>query len=153
MLLPEARVEAERLISLHGPDHLPALQAVLSQQFQVLQARSQLLLTLATITLTITGFSGPRIAGSHPLTGPLMAIGLSFVLLAVAMILFGTLRIRWVTQFIDPDDATACVARIITYRNRKTKLYIVELGCLVLGLAGYVSAVITYLFSGHELIH
>ena len=115
-----------------------------------MQSRSQLLLTLATITLTITGFSGPRIADANYLTGPLMAVGLSFVLLAVAMILLGTLRIRWVTQLIDPDQTIASIATIIAYRNRKTRLYIVELSCLVLGLAGYVSAVVTYLFLGSQ---
>ena len=86
MLIPDPHAEAERLLAVHGSDGLAKVQGILSQQFQVLQSRSQLLLTLATITLTITGFSGPRIADSNPFGGPLMAIGLCFVLLAVAMI-------------------------------------------------------------------
>ena len=48
---PERLAEAARLLALHRGDAAQAFAAV-SQQFQVLQGRSQVLLTLATLTLS-----------------------------------------------------------------------------------------------------
>lgn len=56
--------EAGWLLKLHGGGDaaLPACLKTASDQFTVIQTRSQLLLTLSTLTFTITGFSGPKIA-------------------------------------------------------------------------------------------
>ena len=141
---PTPPEEAAQLIALHGgAEHLPACLEVVARQFIVLQSRSQLLLTLATITLTITGFSGPKIAASGDIARVLMAVGLVFVLLAV-VILLGTLRVRWLTQF-QGASAQATLVEIIEYRNRKTKWYLLELSLLVIGLSCYVCAVVSYL--------
>jgi len=114
--------------------------------FDVLQARSQLLLTVGTLALTITGFSGPRIAESGEFARISMAVGIVFVLAAMVMLLLGGLRIRWISQLL-AEEARASLVRILEYRNRKTKLYFVELTLLVLGLASYVSSVVSYLLS------
>ena len=146
---PSPPEEAAQLIELYGGvERLPACIEVISKQFIVLQSRSQLLLTLATITLTITGFSGPKIAASGAFARCAMASGLLFVLLAV-VILLGTLRIRWLTQF-SGASAQATVTAILEYRNRKTRWYLLELGLLVIGLACYVSAVIYFLLDPRE---
>ena len=115
--------------------------------FDVIQARSQLLLTLATLALTITGFSGPKIAQTNLFARYSMALGIVFVLSAVVILLLGGLRIRWTTQFLG-DDARETLIRIIRYRNHKTRLYFVELGLLVIGLTAYVASVVTYLLYG-----
>ena len=52
--------EAGKLLERHGA--LLAVQQVIAHQFDVLQSRTHMMLTLATLTLTITGFSGPKIA-------------------------------------------------------------------------------------------
>ena len=99
--------EARHLLILGG-DLQGALNLLL-QQFSVLQTRAQLLLTVATIALTITGFSGPRIAAAGAFQRYAMAGGLAFVLASMLFIIGGSLRIRWVTQFRAPaggDDAS-----------------------------------------------
>src|SRR4051812_31485428 len=99
----DVRDEAARLLALHGgADRLASCLEVISRQFATIQSRTQLLLTLATITLTITGFSGPRIAESGEFARYSLVAGLGFVLLAVAVLL-STLRIRWLTQFHGTD--------------------------------------------------
>lgn len=140
----EAQREAERLLTLYD-GALPRCLDVLTHQFGVLQSRSQLLLTLATITLTITGFSGPRIAASGAVARWSLVVGLALVLLAVVLILLGTLRIRWMTQLVhDP----ASLAEAIAYRDRKTRKYLLQLAILVAGLTAYVCAVIAYFLTG-----
>jgi hypothetical protein len=137
--------EARQVLAmLGGPDSLGRTMEFLRHHFDVIQARSQLLLTLSTLALTITGFSGPKIAQTNAFARYSMAIGITFVLLGMVILLLGGLRIRWTTQFFE-QSAEATVARIIRYRNAKTRLYFVELTLLVIGLAAYVSAVVTYL--------
>ncbi len=127
--------------------NLTACQQVIAHQFDVLQARTHMMLTLATLTLTITGFSGPKIAASNVVSQYTMILGLVFVLAAVVVTLGGTLRIRWLTQ-IGQGEAEAVLQDMIAYRNQKTRLFRIELTLLVLGLTFYVASVITYMLVG-----
>ncbi len=150
--LPTPAAEAAHLLRQQGgPAHIADCTRLISTQFVVMQTRSHLLLTLATIILTITGFSGPRIASSGLFARASMAIGLVLVLAAV-IILLRAMRIRWLTQFIDEDPQALLVA-IITYRNHKTRLYLLYLVLITIGLSCYVMAVIAYLITGDPLDH
>jgi hypothetical protein len=143
VLLPDE--EARRILAmLGGSDSLGRSMEFLRHHFDVIQARSQLLLTLSTLALTITGFSGPKIAQTNAFARFSMAVGIVFVLLGMIILLVGGLRIRWTTQLYEatPEET---IARIIRYRNAKTRLYFVELTLLVIGLAAYVASVVTYL--------
>lgn len=124
-----------------------ACHGVVTQQFDVLQARTHMMLTLATLTLTITGFSGPKIAASNLFSRYTMVLGLVCVLVSIVVTLMGTLRIRWLTQIGGGANGEA-LADMIAYRNRKTRLFRVELTFLVIGLALYVSSVIAYMLVG-----
>lgn len=120
---------------------------LLSAQFQVLQARSQLLVSLVTITLTITGFSGPKIAESNLYSRVFLALGLGFSLAAAIILLLGILRLNWVTRDY-PEPFENLLERIIHRRNLKTRHYRAGLLCLVFGLGFYTTAVILYLAFG-----
>jgi hypothetical protein len=125
---------------------------LLMAQFSVLQTRSQLLLTVSTLALTITGFSGPRIAAAGDFQRYALAAGLALVLASMLLILGGSLRIRWVTQFRRPEggDDAALLAQIVCYRDRKTRLFFIEVCLLLAGLTAYVAAIIGY-FLGDKL--
>jgi hypothetical protein len=142
---PESRAEAERLLRISGGVK-PALDVLLGQ-FNVLQGRAQLLLTLATLVLTITGFSGPRIAAAGAFPRLALSLGLVLVLAAVSLVLASGLRIRWVTQFAAPDDA-ALLASVIDYRDRKTRAFALQLLLLGTGIAVYVAGVVVYFLKG-----
>lgn len=149
---PEAASEARSLLQNHGGEKgMAECLKVISQQFVVLQTRSQLLLTLATIVLTITGFSGPRIAASGTFARAAMAVGLLLTLVAVLMLLLN-LRIRWLTQFQGADPHTV-LTDIITYREGKRRAYLTIITVLMLGLASYVAAVIAFLITGEASSH
>jgi hypothetical protein len=144
----DAEEEATRLLELYkGERQLAETMEFVRHHFDVIQTRSQLLLTLATLALTITGFSGPKIAQTNLFARYSMAFGIVFVLSAVVILLLSGLRIRWTTQFLG-DDPRETLVHIIRYRNHKTRLYFVELGLLVIGLTAYVASVVTYLLYG-----
>ncbi len=116
----------------------------LHDQFNVIQARAQFLLSLGTLTLTITGFSGPKIAETNLFSRYSIAIGITLVLLSMVVLLLGTNRIRWVSQARCSNHADT-LAAIIRYRRLKTRLYVIELYLLVVGLSFYVASVISFL--------
>ena len=137
--------EAQHIIKLSKENqHVFAGLRILRDQFGVLQTRSSFILTLCTITLTITGFSGHRIAATNDTARILIALGLLFTLTCLIVLLIGSLRIHWSTQ-IRSDSPESTLSEIIKYRNSKTKLYIFELFLLAAGLVCYVSSVIVFL--------
>ena len=143
--LLNAEDEAREMVELFGgPERLGTAIEFLRHHFDVIQARSQLLLTLSTLALTITGFSGPKIAQTNLFARYSMTIGIVFVLVAIIVLLLGGLRIRWTTQFLGGEPEQTLI-RIIRYRNHKTRLYFLELALLVIGLTAYVASVVTYL--------
>lgn len=139
------REEAEHMLALRPqPGALASCLDLISQQLIVIQVRSQLLLTLSTLTLTITGFSGPQIARTSPFARYSIVAGVGCVLLSTILILVSSLRVRWVTQFAGAD-AISTLSEMIAYRNRKTVFYFWELFLIIVGLTSYVAGLITYL--------
>lgn len=132
---------------LGGPENLGKSMEFLRHHFNVIQARSQLLLTISTLALTITGFSGPKIAQTNDFARYSMAFGIAFVLAGMVFLLLGGLRIRWTTQLFE-DTPEQTLIRIIEHRNSKTRYYFLQLTLLVVGLSAYVASVITYLMNG-----
>ena len=140
--------EADWMMSMHGGGSgaLPACLNVVSHQFGVIQSRAQLMLTLSTLTLTITGFSGPQIAQSGMFARNAIIVGLAFVLLSTVLILMGSLRVQWGTQVTGATPRVVLV-KVLHNRNRRTQLYRAELLMIVIGLGSYVSSVIAYLLA------
>ncbi len=129
-----------------GPKSMPAILKVFQEQFIVLQSRTQMLLTLGTITLSITGFSGWRIREAGLWAQGLMAAGLAVVVVAMLVIMMVSLRVRWVTQFCSKDHFDQIV-QIIEYRNWRTKMYILELALLLLGITLYSGSLLMYVLN------
>jgi len=113
--------------------------------YDILQARSSLLLSLVAVVLTITGFSGPTIAASGTFSKICIGYGLSFVLIASILILAGPLQLRWATQW-KGDTLDDSLINLIRRRNARTRKYHIAVGFLVMGLLGYVGSVIGFLF-------
>lgn len=125
----------------------PECYAVLNGHYSVLQTRNQMMLALATLTLTITGFSGPKIAADNAVSRYALVAGLCLVLASVVLILVSSMRIRWLTSEGVQDPRGILVA-LIERRNRKTRLFHAQLLLLLMGLSSYVVGVIAYLLIG-----
>ena len=142
--------EARQLLRAH--DGLLACQQLITHQFDVIQSRTQALMGLATLALTITGFSGPRIAASNPISRWTMVVGLLFVLVSVVASLTGSFRIRWLTQ-ITGDDEIDTLTKMIGYRNDKTVQYRRAMASLAFGLVCYITSVMAYMLSDAGMAH
>jgi hypothetical protein len=145
----EVAEEAKRLLGWFDHD-IARVHEVVARQLNVLQTRSQLLLSVATVALTITGFSGPRIIAVHFAARWSLALGLFFILLSIMAVLRGTLQVRWLSQIaIAPDtEPQRIVEQWVLQRNQKNAFYHWQMLLLVVGMMGYVAALIFYLLFG-----
>jgi hypothetical protein len=141
-----AEEEVRYLRELHGPDGTERILAVVVDQYNTLHNRSQTLLGLVTICLTISGFSGPSVAASGPAARWCISIGLALVLASAVMTLAGPLQLRWATQWRGTTDDDSLVS-LIRNRNSRTRRYNLAFVTLVLGLSGYVGSLVSYLLS------
>lgn len=139
MTAPTANEEVEHLVALYERD-VPAILSRIDGQLSILAARAQTLLSLAGITITVTGFSGASIAKSGPPAAWLLVLGLLFVLVSAAYTMVGILQIRWTTQ-LRPCALEDAIRFAIARRDDKTRVYSRSLGLLVVGLALYVSSI------------
>jgi len=140
-LTPEEEVAF--LKEIHGGDYSKLFSSV-KESFALLQMRSQMLLGLATICLTITGFSGPRMAQSNSFSRFFIGFGLSLVLVSVAAVVAGPLRLQWMTAW-KAESLDETLIQNILRRDSKTRLYRIATALLLAGLSGYLLSLIFYL--------
>lgn len=130
------------------PDWTTCYQ-MLSHHFDALQTRTQMMLTLGTLTLTITGFSGPSMAQSNSFSRYSIVAGIILVLASIVTILLSVLKIRWLTQ-VGSETPKDILILLIERRNKRTRWFHWQLIMLTIGLACYVFAVIAFLFLGGQ---
>ncbi len=135
--------ELDFIKEIHGND-TQSIFAFLRECFALLQARAQMLLGLATICLTITGFSGPRMARSNPYSRVLIGVGLLFVLAAVVAVVAGPLRLRWMTAW-RAESLDTTLLENLRRRATKTRLYSLATVLLLVGLIAYLLSMVFYL--------
>ncbi len=131
--------EAEHLLDLYAGNG-PAIMDAIQRQMSILAGRAQMLLQLAGLTITVTGFSGASIAHSGRLGAILIVSGLVLVLIAASITMVGILRVQWTTS-LAPMPLPEAVRRALRLRDEKTTAYGRALSVLVVGLALYVSSV------------
>jgi len=138
--------ELQYLFEIHGKGNYSKLYEILINSSTVLHNRSQLLLSLVTICMAITGFSGPKIAASSLFSRICIGYGLFFILVSTLIIIAGPLHLRWGTQrrAATLDES---LIYMITIRNQRTAKYHLSVAALVIGLTGYVGSLIGYLFT------
>jgi len=138
---PVATVEQEtnHLLQLYGND-AAKIMSQLQSQLSILANRAQTLLSLAGITITVTGFSGANIARTGRLSATLLVGGLVLVLASAAIAMNGILRVRWTTQ-LPPCELEDAIRATLEVREMKTRNFSLALRLLVIGLTLYVSSV------------
>jgi hypothetical protein len=131
--------EAKRILALASGDARAAFDIV-ERQMAVLVLRTQVLLSLSGIVVTVTGFSGRAIAETSEAARLSIAGGILVVLLAAAVAIAGVLRLTWVTQEIAPEPLETLV-RAIRLRDRKARFLSAALGLFILGFGLYCVAI------------
>ncbi|HEY1088759.1 MAG TPA: hypothetical protein VGE37_13740 [Archangium sp.] len=143
--------EVKRILSLTKGDPQKAYDLVQSQ-LSVLVLRTQVMLSLSGIVITVTGFSGRTIAQTSELARVLVAAGILIVLVAAAAAIVGVLRLRWLTQELT-DDVEQTLVRMLDIRDAKSKYLSVALATFVLGFACYCVAIALMLVATPPLGH
>lgn len=131
--------EVKRILALVKGDPRQAYEMVHSQ-LAVLALRTQVMLSLAGIVITVTGFSGRAIAQTSELARLLVATGIVVVLAAAATAIGGVLRLSWLTQELT-DDLEQTLVRMLEVRNRKSRFLGASLWIFVAGFACYCLAI------------
>src|SRR6185437_4001984 len=142
-----ARTEAEQILKLSRGDEQRAYDMV-ERQLSVLVLRTQVMLSLSGIVITVTGFSGRAIAETSNLARVSIASGIMIVLLSAAAAIWGVLRLQWLTQTID-DDVLAMLVRGIEIRDAKSRFLRVALILFICGFSLYCFAIAQLLMAAH----
>jgi len=116
----------------------------LRETLDALQIRSQGILALVTICLTITGFSGIEIASAGPSSRYAIFIGIFSTLITAILLVCGPLQLKWISQF-KADDIQTTLEEVLQERDRRTKLYHIANIFLIIGIGGYTMALAFYL--------
>ncbi len=132
------REEAERLIAFFGSAR--AAFDVVEKQMNVLVLRTQVLLSLCGIVITVTGFSGRAIVATGLVARVCVVAGLATVLVAAAVAVGGVFRVTWLTEKLQADERKV-LEDVIGLRNRKSLFLKASLSLFIVGFALYVSAV------------
>lgn len=111
--------EIARIVAMCGGDHRAAYELI-ERQLAVLVLRTQVLLSLSGIVITVTGFSGRAIAESGALARGCIAAGILVVLAAALVAIGGVLRLRWLTQVIG-KDLEETLTRGLALRDAKSR--------------------------------
>lgn len=141
----DTRDEVRRIIAFSNGDQARAFELV-ERQLSVLVLRTQVLLSLAGIVVTVTGFSGRTIAQTSEVARALIATGIVVVLAAAATAIGGVLRLKWLTQELG-DQLEETLGRMLSLRDSKSRYLTVALGLFVVGFACYVAAIALMLVS------
>ncbi len=131
--------EARHVLALYDRDPARIL-ARIEDQLAILAARTQTLLSLAAVTITVTGFSGTAIARSGPAAAYLLVGGLVCVVVGAAIGIRGILTVRWTTSFA-PCSLESALVGALELRDRKTRAFGTALRLLVVGLSLYVASI------------
>lgn len=131
--------EATRILALVGGDRQRAFDVV-ERQLSVLVLRTQVMLSLSGIVVTVTGFSGRTIAQTSSLARLLVATGILVVLTSAATAIGGVLRLHWLTQSI-VDDPLEMLRGMLAQRDRRARFLRAALFLFIAGFACYCVAI------------
>jgi hypothetical protein len=143
-----ARVdEARRIIALVGGDHRAAYD-LLERQLAVLVMRTQVLLSLSGIVVTVTGFSGRAIAQTSAPARASIVVGILVVLAAALTAIGGVLRLRWLSQIVG-DDVHTTLEQGLALRDQKSRWLATAMVLFGVGFAAYCVAIAQLLLDPH----
>jgi hypothetical protein len=137
--MPGAREEAAKILALADGDRLRAYDIV-ERQLAVLVLRTQVMLSLSGIVVTVTGFSGRAIAQVGALARLSITAGIVVVLLAAVVAIGGVLRLSWLTQSLD-EDVLQMVVNGLELRDRKSRYLRLSLLLFAIGFSLYCLAI------------
>lgn len=149
MNTPSPEEEAKCFLKLTDGELKPALEMA-QRQLDIVYTRAQVLMSLAGVVVTTTGFSGRLIAGTNTVAQAFLIAGLVVTLCSAVWVFVRVMRVRWVTVMLC-EDPERSIANAIYRRNRKTKAYTVGGTILFVGLLLYCISIAIMLLNPEQL--
>jgi lysylphosphatidylglycerol synthetase-like protein (DUF2156 family) len=137
--IPTPLQEATRILALAEGNGYRAFETI-ERQLSVLVLRTQVMLSLSGIVITVTGFSGRAIAQTSELARLSISAGIFVVLAAAVVSITGVLRLHWLTQELGADILTTLV-RSIAIRDAKSRSLRWSLLLFTIGVSLYCFAI------------
>lgn len=131
--------EIDRILKLTNSDTERAFGLV-ERQLSVLVLRTQVMLSLSGIVITVTGFSGRAIAQTNEVARTLVSAGILIVLAAAATAIGGVLRLKWLTQELG-EDLHKTLDRMLQVRDEKSRFLSAALVLFIVGFSCYCIAI------------
>ena len=138
-ITPAIQAEAKTILELCQGDLMAALK-VAESQLNIVYTRAQVLMSLAGMVVTVTGFSGRLIAGSSSAAQLFIVAGLLVSLSSAAWVFRRVMRVQWVTSLASQNREHA-LEQALYRRNRKTSAYTLGGTLLFIGLVLYAIAI------------
>ena len=138
-ITPAIQAEAKTILELCQGDLMAALK-VAESQLNIVYTRAQVLMSLAGMVVTVTGFSGRLIAGSSSAAQLFIVAGLLVSLSSAAWVFRRVMRVQWVTSLASQDREHA-LEQALYRHNRKTSAYTLGGTLLFIGLVLYAIAI------------
>jgi len=130
--------EAQRILNLVKEPRLA--YEMVERQLAVLVVRTQVILSLSGIVITVTGFSGRAVAQVSFLARLFITTGMFAVLAAAAVGIMGVLRVHWLSSTIT-DEPLETLERALRIRDQKARYLTLSLLLWVGGFSLYCVAV------------
>lgn len=137
--VPTPLQEATRILALADGSGYRAFEMI-ERQLSVLVLRTQVMLSLSGIVITVTGFSGRAIAQTSDLARLSISAGIFVVLAAAVVAITGVLRLHWLTQELGPD-ILATLVRGLAIRDAKSRSLRRSLLLFTVGVSLYCFAI------------
>lgn len=131
--------EAAAILKLADNDTRMAFD-IIQKQFDVMYGRAQSVVGMASIIVTVTGFSGRLIAGTNVAAQVFVIAGLAVALLGAGWVVWRVMLIDWLTAHLS-EDPVASLGRMVATRNAKTRAVAVGGWLLLAGLTLYFVAI------------
>jgi len=141
--------EVKRIMTLTRGDPVKAYELVQSQ-LSILVLRTQVMLSLSGIVITVTGFSGRTIAQTSELARNLVASGIVIVLGAAGVAIGGVLRLKWLTQEMT-DDTELTLTRMLVMRDQRARYLNTALLLFMVGFSCYCVSIALMLLATQPL--
>lgn len=137
--------EATRILAFAKGDATKAF-ALVERQLEILVLRTQAMLSLSGIVITVTGFSGRAIAETNAAARLCITSGIFLVLAAAIVAMAGVMRLTWLTQELGSDPLET-IRRGLELRARKGRSLSIALALFCAGFSLYVIAVAQLLWA------
>lgn len=123
---------------------------IINSQMQVMVLRTQVLLSLSGILVSVTGFSGRYIAATSYSAKVFVVTGVVLVLASATAAIAGVLRLKWLSRAV-VDDTEESLRNMLQLRDHKQFFLNVASWIFIVGFACYCIAIAEMLISAKTL--